>query len=173
VRSADNVTLQDDGGFTMRPGRGAVTTLLGAHSFWRSPAQTRTLVAAQDVLYDVTLPGLTVSPIFTPIPWDDPVSYDDVGPDVYFTAGGVLRKIAPDGTVRRPGVADLLGITPIVSATFGGLLAGRYGVAYSLINDLGEESPISSIAWIDLAATGGITLTGITTAANVNRCACT
>lgn len=171
VRSAANVVLQDDGGFTMRPGRSAVTALADAHSLWRSPAQTRTLVAAQNTLYDVTLPDLTVAPLFTALPWDAPVSYEDVGPDVYFTAGGVLRKIATDGTVRRPGIADLLGMAPLVSATTGGLAAGRYGVAYSLINDLGEESPLSSISWIDLDAGGGVSLIGLQTAPDVVKVA--
>lgn len=166
VRVADNVMLGNDGSVEQREGFAAHIALPDAHSFWKSPAQTRVLAAARDKLYQVDLQTAAAAAIFTGLLTDQPVSYQDVGPDIYFCSLGTLRKIAADGTIRRPGIADLLGTTPTLTQTVGGLYAGRYGVAYSLINDLGEESPISSIAWIDLT-TGGILLSSIQTATDV------
>lgn len=169
VRRATNVALLNDGGFQCRSGYTTLATLAGTHSFWRSPAQTRAVVAAGDTLYDVDLATGGVAALFTGLQPDEPVSYEDVGPDIYVTSPGITRKIDVYGTVRRPGVADLFGSLPTLTTTLGSLYPGRYGVAYSLHNDLGEESPISSIAWIDLAATGGILLSGLQTAANVTQ----
>lgn len=168
ARRVTNVVLANDGAFSMRPGFDPLfIDLPRAHSFWISPAQTRVFAAADTTLYEIDLDAGTATALFTALPFDQPVEYDDVGPDVYFTCAGVLRKVAPDGTVRRPGVASLVGVRPTLAATTGGLPPGRYGVAYGLVNDLGEESGTSNIAWITLATGGGIALSGIQTAANV------
>lgn len=163
VRRARNITIRNNGDWQARPGAVLLAALPGAHSYWRSPAQTRALVAAGTTLYDVDPATGATAAIFTSLPYEQPVEYCDVGPDIYFTSAGVLRKIAPDGTVRIPGVADLIGTKPTLAATTGGLPAGRYGVAYSLVNDLGEESGVSSIRWIDLT-TGGIAVSGLQSA---------
>jgi hypothetical protein len=169
VRRAENVVLLNDGSFQRRPGYAELSTLDGAHSLWRSPAQTRAFCAAGDTLYEVDPDTGGVAPLFVGLLTDQPVEYCDVGPDVYFTSGGILRKVDPAGAVRRPGIIDLMGASPMLTAAAGGLLPGRYGVAYSLVNDLGEESPISAIAWIDLPTGGGIALSGLQTAADVQR----
>lgn len=168
VRRARNIVIRNNGDWESRPGHTALISLEGAHSLWVSPAQTRVLVAAGDTLYNVDLDGEAVAPLVTGLPYEQPVEYCDVGPDVWFTAGGMLRKIAPDGAVRRPGIVDLSGTRPDAAAAAGGLLAGRYGVAYSLVNDLGEESGVSLIRWIHLT-TGGIVVSGIQTAPDVAR----
>jgi len=169
VRQAHNIVIQNNGDFQRRPGHeGVIIPLPGAHSLWQSPAQTRVLVAAEDTLYEVDLANEAVAVAFVGLPFEAPVEYTDVGPDIYFTAGGVMRKIDPYGTVRRPGIINLLGERPTLTPTVGALPAGRYGVAYTLINDLGEESGASSIGWIDLTL-GGILITGIPTAPNVAR----
>lgn len=166
VRRALNITIQNNGDWQRRPGHELLTELEGAHSLWQSPAQTRVLIASEDTLYDVDLATGAVAPLFVGLSYEQPVEYCDVGPDIYFTCAGLLRKITPAGLVRRPGVADTLGNLPTLTAAAGALPAGRYGVAYSLVNDLGEESPVSSIAWIDLT-TGAIAVSGIQTAPDV------
>lgn len=170
VREADNIVLLTDGRGRQRPGYGApIIPLAGAHSHWQSAATKRVFVAAQDTLYEVDLAAQAVSPLFTGLPIEQPVEYIDVGPDTYFTAGGILRKVTAAGVVRRPGVADLSAMAPLVISGAGTFRSGRYAVAYSLINDLGEESGVSRPTYIDLTGPAGIVLGGIAIAADVTR----
>lgn len=166
VRRAHNVVIDSTGGFARRPGYSLVIALENAHSLYRNPDWV--LVAAGTKLYTLNLAQGTKEPIFEGLTVEAPVSYCEAANDTYFCSPGVLGKITRSGLVRRPGVAQLLGFRPTLTATVGGLLPGRYGVAYSLINDLGEESAISSIEWIDLAG-GGILLSGLQTASDVAR----
>lgn len=169
VRSAENVVIKDDGRLRRRPVRSPLFGLDGVHSLWRSPAQTRLYAAAGDTLYEVDVGASAVSPLYVGLPPGRQVEYVDVGPNVYATSGGLLLKIDPEGRVRRPGVADLLGAKPTLTPTVGSLTPGRYGVAYSLINDLGEESGVSSVEFVTLAAVGGILLSGIADEDHVAR----
>ncbi|HUW60431.1 MAG TPA: hypothetical protein VMZ06_05450 [Candidatus Bathyarchaeia archaeon] len=168
VRVANNITIQNNGDWQRRPGFEDFLTLDGAHSLWQSAAQTRVLVAAGDTLYDVDLEGGAAAPLFVGLPFEEPVEYTDCGPDIYFTAGGVLRSIDPDGNVRRPGIMALLGERPTLTPTVGGMAAGRYGVAYAVLNERGEESPLSSVEFITLTG-GGILVSGIQTAPGVTE----
>lgn len=167
VRRAHNVVISTVGGFGRRQGHRLFTALEGAHSLWHNKAHV--LVAAKDKLYEVNLDAGSVTPIFQGLPLEQPVSYTEVVDSIYFCAPGVLGKICVDGGIRRPGIAQLLGYMPSLAPTVGGLLPGRYGVAYSLLNDLGEESGVSSIAWIDLPAGGGVLLSGLVIATDVVR----
>lgn len=169
ARVVSNVTLADDGSFARRPGHSALFALAGAHSLWRSPTTGRTLVASGNGLYQVNLAAASATLIFTGLTPEAPVEYDEVADTTYFCTPAVLGKITAAGLVRRPGVATLLGYKPTLAATIGGLTAGIYGVAYSLLNDLGEESGISAIAYIDLPSGGGITLTNLQTASSVTQ----
>lgn len=166
VRSAWNVVLQPNGNFSRRPGEVALVALPDAHSLWYGAASGRALVAAGDALYQFDPVNPSVAAVFTGLPVGQPVEYCEHRKDVYFCAPGVLGKITADGRVRRPGVAELVGYKPLLSATVGGLLPGRYGVAYSLVNDLGEESGLSGIEWINLPNGGGIMLDGLVQASN-------
>ena len=159
VRRAENVMLHDSGAFDRRPGYAALITLSGSHSLWQG--SNGAYVAAAEKLYSFTPYGVTE--VFSGLPTDDPVEYCEVGEDVYFTAGAVLRKMS-GGLVRRPGVADVFGGSATVAATNGGMASGSYGAAYSLVNDLGEESGLSQISFV----TGtGVEISGIPSADNV------
>lgn len=166
VRRAHNVVIDATGGFARRPGHSLAIALENAHSLYRNPDWV--LVASGSKLYKLNLALGSKEAIFDGLALDAPVSYCEAATDTYFCSAGVLGKITRSGLVRRPGVAQLLGTSPALTPTVGGLLPGRYGVAYSLINDLGEESPISSIGWIDLPG-GGILLSLLVTASNVAR----
>jgi hypothetical protein len=164
ARRVENVILDLKGGFSQRDGYAEHAALEGLDNLWRSPAQTRVLASLGNAVCTVDLATGATAELFTGLQQGDPVSYADVGPDIYVAAPGILRKIGADGTVRTPGIADLWGTTPTLAESVGGLDPGRYGVAYSLVNDLGEESPISSIAWITLDNPAGILVSDIQTA---------
>ena len=165
VRRAHNVVIDDVGQFDRRPGYSKIITLPDAHSLWRNA--DRMLVAANGVLYTVDLSANSVTSIFSGLPPHAPVSYTEVGTDTYFCSPGVLGKITAAGLVRRPGIANMVGLFPTLTATVGGFPPGKYGVAYSLLNDLGEESGLSSVSWIDLPSGGGVLLSVLQNATNV------
>ena len=168
VRKAVNIAIHDNGAFDRRPGYQSLITLSGAHSLWRSPAQTRVLVASGDTLYDVNLDLGSVSPIFVGLSPDNPIDYTEIGPDIYFVDSAIVRRITPEGLVRRPGVAAVDSSRPSLAQATGGLYPGRYGVAYSLLSDTGEESGLSETEWIDVT-TGGISVSAIANASNVTQ----
>lgn len=168
ARRVLNVVLDLAGGFTQRPGYEDHASIPGLDDLWQSPAQTRVLGSIGDAVHTVDLATGSTSELFAGIQPGE-VSYEDVGPDIYVASPGILRKIGADGTVRRPGIADLWGTSPTLSESVGGLDPGRYGVAYSLVNDLGEESPISSIAWIELTSRAGILVSDIQGADDVEK----
>lgn len=168
-RVVHNVVLQDDGGFGRRPGHTSLFTLAGAHSVWKSPSTGNVYVAAGPSLYQVNIAAASAALIFTGLQPETPVEYDEVADTTYFCAPNVLGKITAASQVRRPGIANLVGYRPTLTAAAGGLLPGTYAVAYSLLNDLGEESGLSSLAFLELASGGGITLTNLQTASNVTR----
>lgn len=168
VRKAVNVTIHDNGGFDRRPGYQMLVTLAGAHSLWRSPAQTRVLVAAGDTLYDVDLGLGAAAALFVGLTPHNPIEYTEIGPDIYFVDGSIVRRVTPAGLVRRPGVAAIDSERPTLAETAGGLYPGRYGVAYSLLSDTGEESGLSDTEWIDITS-GGIAVSAISNAANASQ----
>jgi hypothetical protein len=163
VRRAVNLAIDNNGSFTQRAGAQLRDAVSGAHSIWTSAGGV-TLFAAGDTLYDFD--GQAHSARFTGLLPDEPVEYCDAGGAVFFTSRGVLGKITAAGLVRRPGVADLTGMRATLTPTVGGLAKGSYGVAYSLVNDLGEESGLSSIAWLELPNGGGILVTDLVQASN-------
>lgn len=169
VRSAQNVILTDTGAVRRAPGPVLRGALPDAHSLWQAK-DGRVLCAAGETLYEVLLGDpTTFDPIFVGLPIDEPVEYDDGAGEIYFTSGEVLGKLCGDGLVRRPGVADLLGVEPVLGETVGELPAGTYGVAYSLTNDLGEESGLSSVAWLDVAEGTGILVSNLAMATDVAK----
>jgi hypothetical protein len=168
VRKAINVAIHDNGSFDRRPGYTPLITLAGAHSLWRSPAQTRVLVAAADTLYDVDLVAGQAAALYVGIDPDTSIEYTEIGPDIYFVDGSILMRITPAGLLRRPGVSPLAAQRPTLAQTAGGLTPGRYGVAYSLLNDLGEESGLSDTEWLDVTV-GGIAVSAIANDSNVTQ----
>lgn len=155
VRSAQNITTTDDGAFSRRPSAVLATPYSGLHSLWASPSGMLYAAAGTDLLrIDAATGGISV--LWTGLPYDERVSFCDVNGETYVAAPGVLRKIDVAGTVRVPGIRDLLGDRPTLSTTTGSLLPGTYGVGYTLVNAAGEESAMSSISWISLSSPGGI-----------------
>jgi hypothetical protein len=165
VRRAENVVLSTDGQVRRRYGEGTpLVALTGMHSLWRSPVQQRLLCAAGSDLYEIR--DNVATSIFTGLEVGRQVSFCDAAGDIMFASGSVIGKITASGLIRRPGVADLMGTRPRLQSTVGALPPGRYGVAFSLSNDLGEESGLSGIEWIDLPSGGGILVDRFTAATN-------
>lgn len=156
VRVAENVVLHKGGGFDRRDAAERVATVTRPHSMWRTQDGEMTLYVAGGTLYRLTGPksSLVSTALATGL-WANPARYTEHGGDVYVTAGINLRVTRSD-VVTTPGVTSLLSFSPTLTETTGGLPAGRYGVAFSAISASGEESGLSGISWIELAASSGI-----------------
>jgi len=75
---------------------------------------------------------------------------------VYAAIGSRVVRIDPDFSCRNTGIASFIGIRPTLTAVNGGFLPlGKYLVAVSYNNDLGEESGLTDTATITLGATFG------------------
>lgn len=161
VRDAVNVDLTLGGGARRRRGLTKLAGFTGGHSLWAPLSQAFALFAQADALrMIVASPAGEISArtVMTGLFASGAMSYCELEQRVVFTNG---RDI---GTVDETYSARLLGVTdpggaPAVSVGPGGLQAGRYGAAYSFINERGEESGLSPAAFIELAEAGGIVFT--------------
>jgi hypothetical protein len=167
VRRATNVVLQANGNYGRRPGETLVTAIADLHSLWTGNGFVLGAAGAKLYALDVET-GASVE-IFTGLLPGHPVEYCVLGTDIYFCSTAVLGKITSTGLIRKPGVANVHGYKPTLGVTVGTLLPGKYGVAYSLVNDLGEESGLSNIEWMTLSVQGGIQLSDILGATNATK----
>lgn len=160
VRVAENVVLHNDGGFDLRKGATIVLSQDGVHSLWQTADGSKTLAAIDNVLCLVegTRAAPTLTALGTFAGGQGPVRYAELGGSVYAGCVEILR-VAADNTVTRPGVASMLGTTPIVAAAAGGLVPGTYGVAYSVVNASGEESGLTDVTFVELTSAGGLRIT--------------
>jgi hypothetical protein len=171
LRTADNITLDHVGGAKRRDGYAIDLSLADASSLYVATQYRRplTLVKAGTTLYELTgkVGSLAVTSLATGLA-PGYASYAEIASSVYVSAGKLLR-LDPDGIARTPGVVAMIGLTPGLTSTTGGLAAGQYGVAVSAIAASGEESGLSNMATITLAAAGGINvnLAGFPTASIV------
>lgn len=162
VRRADDVVLDRRGGFRRRRGYELAVASPGIHSLWSEP-DGLTLAANGSTLYSITEEGgaFALSSLFSGLTPDVPVGYGAENGEVWFTQPGLMGKVLPSTAVRKPGIADISTVVPgLTPFAAGGLTAGRYGVAYSLVNDLGEQSGMSDTAYVDVTS-GGIILAGV------------
>lgn len=158
ARTADNIVLGADGGFKRRDGYVIDLSLAGASSLWAAKQQQLTLVKAGSTLYRLTgkVGALVATAVQTGLPSGFDCAYSELAGSVNFSCGDTLLRLDPDGIVRRPGVASMMGFAPTLTAIAGGLPAGKYAVAITAVNDLGEESGASMVADLELTGSGGI-----------------
>lgn len=154
VRAADNVVLGKSGSIKRRGGYDQAQAVTGAHSLWRGKINAVTLFIANGTLYKLNEGGTTKTALATGLVGSR-AYYEEYGTSIYVSCG-ILLRLDTDGVIRVPGIVSLLGNQPVLTAAAnGGLTPGQYGVAYSAVNDLGEESGLSDTAFITLDATKG------------------
>lgn len=155
VRDAVNVDIASDGSWERRRG----TTLAsagGCHSLWTSPSG-RSFGVRNGSVCSLSISGtaVTFTPIFA-LDLDAPVSYDEMNSSVVACNRGGLWEILEGGTARRLSLPRPP--APALTANaFGGLHAGRYAVAVSLLRG-DEEGALSPSSFVDVAANGGVTV---------------
>lgn len=159
LRSAINVIVKNDGSVCRRPGlTGRVPG--PAHSLWDDRTALYAVVNGVLTRYTRALSGA-----LSPVPLrsgmsSDPVAYLEVGGAVYYSNGIVTGKIV-SGFHRPWGVERPSGQPALAALTSGALFAGRYQVGVTFVDALGEESGTGPTTAINVAAGGGISLTGL------------
>jgi hypothetical protein len=150
VRDAVNVEFDADGRARRRPGAALIEDG-NFHSLWRGKAFAFCIRGTELCRVDST----GVTPLAT-IPSSAPVSYADLLDVVVASNVGWIGKVDASGSVSPLGVEDgRLG--PVEAVGFGGLAAGRYGVAASFRRG-DVEGGLSDIRFLDVGAGGGISV---------------
>jgi hypothetical protein len=157
LRDAVNVDIDRAGQPSRRPGL-TVANAAAAHSLWACRLGAFCMVGA--ALNRVSLSGgtMTLTPLMT-LASAEPVSYTELMNRVVFSNSGTIGEITPTG-VRQLGVPEPASFA-LSADSAGGLFPGRYGVVVTNVSATGEESAASALAMVDVAANGGLLLTGL------------
>ncbi|MGH8569799.1 MAG: hypothetical protein ACREXU_17805, partial [Gammaproteobacteria bacterium] len=160
LRTAVNCDVLDDG--TVRTRTGLTARAAGAsHSVWSDGQALYAVVADVLTRYTRSVSGaLTGQALRTGMSPDLPLAYETVGSEVFYSNGSVTGKVVAG--VHRPWGVERPSGQPVLTATgSGALYAGRYQVAVTFVDSLGEESGTGPLAAVSVAAGGGIQLTQI------------
>ena len=154
---ADNIDVTDSG--LIRRREGFSLALGGAwHSVW-GDAHGAYGVRNGDLVRIES--GAASSTVVVASVGDAPVSFVRP-PDgfVYWSNGARIGRL--DGTVATPAVSPAPNPVPVVTATAGGLPAGRYQVCFTAFGANGESRSTEPVQ-IELPENGGLSFSGLTT----------
>lgn len=161
VTDAVNLDLAREGVLSRRDGYTKQGVLEEGSGLWTSAAHGRSYCAANGVLYRVRMyPSFSITPIGSLGSSDTPSFCDLLDRVVVSTVAGCFTIDADDALV--PLGVETPATPPMMADLSGGLAAGRYGVAFTALRGT-EESGLSAIRFVDVAAGGGI-LMGVPTA---------
>lgn len=162
LRTAVNVDVLDDG--TVRRRSGATLRVSGpAHSAWPPDGRGGALYAVVDGVltrYTRNASGVLTGTVLRTGMGDLRVAYLDLAGDVYYSNGAVTGKVVA-GTHRPWGVERPSGQPALAALTSGALYAGRYQIAVTFVDALGEESGTGPTELVDVVEGGGIALTAV------------
>jgi hypothetical protein len=163
LEAALNVDIDDSR--QLRRRKGMTLARAGTiRSVWANSA-IALAVADDTTLARLSLAGSTAAAatLRTGLTPGQPMSFDYIGGRVYY-ANGAETGVVDNGVSRSWGLPAPG--APALAAIGGTLRAGRYQVAITNLRSDGQESGARPAAVIDLPATGGIRLSGITSAAD-------
>ena len=159
VRDAVNGDFDRAGQFTLRHGYDPVLSGTGIHSLWSGPKTGVTLCVHGASLCLVTT-GLTLTPIYS-LATAGPMSYTELNGAILASNIVDVIKILPDGTARALSQPIPARLT-LTATVYGGLDAGRYCVAQTLVDvESGDETGLSEWAFVTVAKGGGIALSNL------------
>lgn len=159
VRSAVNVDISREGRFKRRIGYGRYLAQSGLHSLYHAVQRGWTFVMRDAELHQLDVNNYTITSVAA-LNSTDPVSYVEHNGNVYFANRTTVGWLPSNSMLVRP-VGVPTPNVPVLSATTGSLLPGRYGVVVSYIDDRGEEGGASALQTIDLPTGGGIRMSGL------------
>lgn len=160
VRTAVNVDIDRVGGFCTRNGYVRRSAATGLHSLHYAAQKGWLLIAQDGVVCRMDADTYALTPLLD-MRSPAPVSYTEYNGNVYFASRSAAGWIPSDAVTARYVGAPAPG-GPTVSVSSGTLRGGKYAVAISVVDDRGEESPLSEVVFTELPeAGGGIRLTGL------------
>lgn len=160
LREATNVDIGRGGELHRRRGYTLIEST-PVHSLFA--VGSRLLVVAETYLHSFAPDTEDSTALVEVTPPDAPMSYALVDDKVYFTNGTQIGvyAVGADSAVLYLGVPDPGG-QPVVSATvFGGLSAGQYQVAITLLAADGTESGATTAVAVSVPEGGGISLSDL------------
>lgn len=163
VREAINVNLDRNGNFSRRPGYTRVISASGYHSVKTMPQKGWVLMAQNNVLKVFNPTTYAVTTLYT-LNSADPVDYYEHNGTIYFSNKTTLGCVPYGSSTARELTIPIPGNTPSVAATTAGSLgAGKYTLALTYLDDLGQESGSGPFFSVTLPVPGGIALTNLPT----------
>ena len=164
-RTAMNVDIDRSGQAAVRDGFTRILTGADYHSTWYAVQRSWLLAGKGSTLVRVDPLTATETTLIN-VGSASPFSYTEYNGNLYVVCStGLYYVPSSSPSIRRCGVPQPSAPTAAAS-TNGGLAAGKYAVAISLTDDLGEESPTSYEQVIDLPNGGGIQLTNLPIVSN-------
>ena len=163
MREGTNIDLDAEGNMSRRKGYTLKLAGSGYHSLYESTRGMLLVCNSNQMgIYNpeaATFTALTgmAAPYLT--------SFTELNGNIYFINPGHRGMIRSIETAVRPLGVALPDVSPIFTASTGSLEAGTYGVAFSIVNELGEESPLGPLVTLTLPANGGVAATFLTVVA--------
>lgn len=157
VRSAVNVDIDAEGNVYRRNGYRPIISGKGFHSLF-APKRGGLILCKNGELG--FLSNETFNPLAT-LTSNYRLSYTELNDCLYCFSSVDAIYFPPDSMVAR-----LVGVPlPVYGPTYvtgaGSLHEGEYAIAYSIVDDLGEESPLSKVEFMTLSEGSSITVTGL------------
>ncbi len=159
LREAENVDLPRSGWPRRRRGFGRVVEGTRVHSLWAGGRFPLMLFVDGDTQYARRKGAVpfAVRDGLSP----RAASYACPNDRVYCSNGAQAWCVLPDGEVAAWGVESPAGQPTVTASIDGGLDAGTYQVAITYLDARGEESGTGLAVLVDVADTGGISVSGI------------
>lgn len=159
VRAATNVDIGRAGRFARRDGYVRRVAIPGMHSLFYSIQRGWTLVASSSVLNRLDTGSYALAPLYD-LNSPAQLEYTEVNGNLYFASRSSFGWVPAGEQQARP-VGVPVPQAPTLAAAPGGLTAGKYAVAITLVDDRGEEGGASEVGIVDLPNGGGVRLSDL------------
>lgn len=161
IRKAINVDIDRYGNFSRR--KGYAPTISGSFHSARSFLQKGWIMVVQGNTLQRFVYPTTLLDVYT-LNSSDPVDYHEHNGTIYFSNKTTIGRVSyGDNVGSRIGV-PVPGTSPSLTATtVGALVPGTYTIAFTFLDNLGQESGASGYLRIKLTVNGGIALSGLPT----------
>lgn len=159
LRSAKNVDIDAFGNIGRRKGFSSKLADSSYHSIY-TPKRGGIIVCKRTE-FGIYNPYTNAFISIRTMPGAYVTSYAELNDNLYCFNSQDAFYLPPDSVVARKVGVDLPALEPTFITTSGGLLPGSYAIAYTVVDDNGEESGLSDVVTIDLPDGGGITASGL------------
>ena len=155
IREGTNIDIDTEGNVSRRKGYEQKLSGSGYHSLYESSRGWLMLCKDQELgVYNTETDTFGV---LTNMAEAYLTSFTELNGHIYFVNPGHKAMIRVDESAVRTFGVSLPDVTPSFTAVAsGGLPAGRYGITFSVVNDIGEESPLGPLMVITLSEQSSI-----------------